>query len=90
MTFYSFSSLEYYELNKTLHAHFQKWLLLNNIICDCQSITSTETLIKASELSTACTTMMVCVNTSGKASAQILHLPLGDDSSPSGDNAVGI
>jgi hypothetical protein len=30
-----------------------------------------------------------CVNTSGKASAQILHLPLGDDSSPSGDNAVG-
>jgi hypothetical protein len=30
-----------------------------------------------------------CVNTSGKASAQILHLPLGDDSSPSGDSAVG-
>jgi hypothetical protein len=30
-----------------------------------------------------------CVNTSGKASAQILHLPLGDDSSRSGDNAVG-
>jgi hypothetical protein len=30
-----------------------------------------------------------CVNTSGKAGAQILHLPLGDDSSPSGDNAVG-
>jgi hypothetical protein len=30
-----------------------------------------------------------CVNTSGKASAQILHLPLGYDSSPSGDNAVG-
>jgi hypothetical protein len=30
-----------------------------------------------------------CVNTSGKASVQILHLPLGDDSSPSGDNAVG-
>jgi hypothetical protein len=29
------------------------------------------------------------VNTSGKASAQILHLPLGDDSSPSVDNAVG-
>jgi hypothetical protein len=29
-----------------------------------------------------------CVNTSGKAT-QILHLPLGDDSSPSGDNAVG-
>jgi hypothetical protein len=29
------------------------------------------------------------VNTSGKASAQIIHLPLGDDSSPSGDNAVG-
>jgi hypothetical protein len=29
------------------------------------------------------------VNTSGKASAQILHLPLGDDSSPSEDNAVG-
>jgi hypothetical protein len=28
-------------------------------------------------------------NTSGKAGAQILHLPLGDDSSPSGDNAVG-
>jgi hypothetical protein len=25
-----------------------------------------------------------CVNTSGKASAQILHLPLGDDSSPRG------
>jgi hypothetical protein len=25
-----------------------------------------------------------CVNTSGKASAQILHLPLGDDSSPPG------
>jgi hypothetical protein len=31
----------------------------------------------------------VTVNTSGKASAQILHLPLGDDSSPSGDNAAG-
>jgi hypothetical protein len=30
-----------------------------------------------------------CANTSGKASAQILHLPLGDDSSPSGDNAAG-
>jgi hypothetical protein len=30
-----------------------------------------------------------CVNTSGKAGAQILHLPLGDDSSPLGDNAVG-
>jgi hypothetical protein len=30
-----------------------------------------------------------CVNTSGKASAQILHPPLGDDSSPSGDNAAG-
>jgi hypothetical protein len=29
------------------------------------------------------------VNTSGKAGEQILHLPLGDDSSPSGDNAVG-
>jgi hypothetical protein len=34
--------------------------------------------------------VLVTVNTSGKASAQILHLPLGDDSSPSGDNAVGI
>jgi hypothetical protein len=34
-------------------------------------------------------TLQGCVNTSGKASAQILHLPLGDDSSPSGDNAVG-
>jgi hypothetical protein len=30
-----------------------------------------------------------CVNTSGKAGAQILHPPLGDDSSPLGDNAVG-
>jgi hypothetical protein len=30
-----------------------------------------------------------CVNTSGKAGAQILNLPLGDDSPPSGDNAVG-
>jgi hypothetical protein len=30
-----------------------------------------------------------CVNTSGKASTQILHLPLGDDSSPSGDNTLG-
>jgi hypothetical protein len=30
-----------------------------------------------------------CVNTSGKVGVQILHLPLGDDSSPSGDNAVG-
>jgi hypothetical protein len=30
-----------------------------------------------------------CVNTSVKAGAQILHLPLGDDSSPSGDSAVG-
>jgi hypothetical protein len=30
-----------------------------------------------------------CVNTSGKASAQIPHLPLGDDLSPSGDNAAG-
>jgi hypothetical protein len=28
------------------------------------------------------------VNTSVKAGAQMLHLPLGDDSSPSGDNAV--
>jgi hypothetical protein len=28
------------------------------------------------------------VNTSGKAGAQIPHLPLGDDSSPLGDNAV--
>jgi hypothetical protein len=28
-------------------------------------------------------------NTSGKASVQILHLPLGDDSSPLGDNAAG-
>jgi hypothetical protein len=34
-------------------------------------------------------TLRGCVNTSGKAGAQILHLPLGDDSSPSGDNAVG-
>jgi hypothetical protein len=32
---------------------------------------------------------LVNVNTSGKAGAQILHLPLGDDSSPSGDSAVG-
>jgi hypothetical protein len=30
-----------------------------------------------------------CVNTPGKAGAKILHHPLGDDSSPSGDNAVG-
>jgi hypothetical protein len=30
-----------------------------------------------------------CVNTSSKAGAQILHLPLGDDSSPLGDNAEG-
>jgi hypothetical protein len=30
-----------------------------------------------------------CVNTSGKAGAHILHLPLGDDSPPSGDNTVG-
>jgi hypothetical protein len=30
-----------------------------------------------------------CVNTSGKAGAQIPHLPLGDDSSPLGDSAVG-
>jgi hypothetical protein len=30
------------------------------------------------------------VNTSGKAGAQIFHLPLGDDSSPSGDNTVCI
>jgi hypothetical protein len=29
-----------------------------------------------------------CVNTSGKAGAKILHVPLGDDSSPSGDSAV--
>jgi hypothetical protein len=29
------------------------------------------------------------VNTSGKAGAQILHLPLGDDSSPSGDALHG-
>jgi hypothetical protein len=29
-------------------------------------------------------------NTSGKAGAHILHLPLGDDSSPSGDNAVSL
>jgi hypothetical protein len=28
------------------------------------------------------------VNTSGKAGAQILHLPLGDDVSPSVDRAV--
>jgi hypothetical protein len=31
-----------------------------------------------------------CVNTSGKAGAQILHIPLGDDLSPSGDSAVSI
>jgi hypothetical protein len=30
-----------------------------------------------------------CVNISGKAGAQIPHPPLGDDSSPLGDNAVG-
>jgi hypothetical protein len=30
-----------------------------------------------------------CVSTSGKAGAQILYLPPGDDSSPSGDRAVG-
>jgi hypothetical protein len=30
------------------------------------------------------------VNTSGKAGAHILHLPLGDDSSPSGDRAVSL
>jgi hypothetical protein len=29
-----------------------------------------------------------CVNTSGNAGSQILHLPLGDDSSPLGDSAV--
>jgi hypothetical protein len=29
------------------------------------------------------------VNTSGKAGAQILHLPLGDDPSPSGESTVG-
>jgi hypothetical protein len=28
--------------------------------------------------------LRVCVNTSGKAGAQIPHLPLGDDSSPRG------
>jgi hypothetical protein len=32
---------------------------------------------------------LLCVNTSGKASSQILHLLLGDDSSPLGDNAAG-
>jgi hypothetical protein len=31
-----------------------------------------------------------CVNTSGKAGAHILHLPLGDESSPSGDRAASI
>jgi hypothetical protein len=31
-----------------------------------------------------------CVNTSGKAGAQILHLPLGDESSPSGDRAASL
>jgi hypothetical protein len=30
-----------------------------------------------------------CVHSPGKAGAQILDLPLGDDSSPSGDSAVG-
>jgi hypothetical protein len=30
-----------------------------------------------------------CVNTLGKAGAQIPHLPLGDDSSPRGRYAVG-
>jgi hypothetical protein len=34
-------------------------------------------------------TLRGCANTSGKAGTQILHLLLGDDSSPSGDNAVG-
>jgi hypothetical protein len=29
-----------------------------------------------------------CVNTSGRTGAQILHPPLGDDSSPSGNSAV--
>jgi hypothetical protein len=32
---------------------------------------------------------LTIVNTSGKAGAQILHPPLGDDSSPLGDNTVG-
>jgi hypothetical protein len=31
-----------------------------------------------------------CVNTSGKAGAQIPQLPLGDNSPPWGDNAVGV
>jgi hypothetical protein len=31
-----------------------------------------------------------CVNTSGKAGAHILHLPLGDESSPSGDRAASL
>jgi hypothetical protein len=31
-----------------------------------------------------------CVSTSGKAGAQILHPPLGDDSPPSGDSAVSL
>jgi hypothetical protein len=30
------------------------------------------------------------INTSGKAGAQIPHLPLGDDSPPWGDNPVRI
>jgi hypothetical protein len=31
-----------------------------------------------------------CANTSGKAGAHILHLPLGDDSSPLGDRAASL
>jgi hypothetical protein len=47
--------------------------------------------INASPMKTkkAATKTKKSFNTSGKASAQILHLPLGDDSSPSGDNAAG-
>jgi hypothetical protein len=36
------------------------------------------------------TFQLVPVNTSGKAGAQILHPPLGDDSSPSGDSAASL
>jgi hypothetical protein len=38
--------------------------------------------------STVARVLNLSVNTSGKAGAQIPQLPLGDDSSPGGDNAV--
>jgi hypothetical protein len=59
---------------------FNACTVIHNILLDYDGIDNWEARMRRATFS---------VNTSGKAGAQILHLPLGDDSSPSGDKAVG-